>query len=206
MKKILSFLLLAGIILISGCTSLDNKVVENLVKQSDLVKSFLKENPNAEITITKLSSDDVSKVIDEIRNKCGLQVEIKPYWRVYVEDPDTNSRITSWVDDETREAICIYRVSSSEITTTTIKEQPKTGKGTLVMKITDTPISDTITAVYITISKVEVHKVGYGSEDEGTEVGWITITEDEKKYDLLEIKDVEELLTSKELEDRKSVV
>jgi len=118
MKKLIPLLILGFIIFVSGCTSLGEMGVENLVKQTGLVKSFLQENPNADITISKLTSDDVSRIIDEIREKCGSHIEVKPYWRVYIEDPDINSKITSWVDVETQEIVCGYRVSTLQTTTT----------------------------------------------------------------------------------------
>lgn len=74
------------------------------------------------------------------------------------------------------------------------------GKGTLIMKITDKPVSGEITGLYVTISRVEVHKASYGKNNEdGGGAEWITITEEEKTYNLPEIEDVQEFLASKEL-------
>ncbi|MBD3155760.1 MAG: DUF4382 domain-containing protein [Candidatus Aenigmarchaeota archaeon] len=77
-----------------------------------------------------------------------------------------------------------------------------TGKGTLIMKITDKPVSGEITDLYVTISKVEVHKASYGegNGENDNNAGWITITEEEKVYNLPEIEDVQEFLASEELD------
>jgi len=90
--------------------------------------------------------------------------------------------------DEAREVICELLVSTSPF----CLFEEISGKGTLVIKITDKPVSEEITSVLVTISKVEVHKSGY--EDES---GWITIMNEEKEFDLIQIEDVEEFLTSK---------
>jgi len=117
-KKILVILVLLTVLLLSGCVS-QEEVIKNLAKQTDLAKDFLKENPNAEIIIVKLSSDDVSSIINEIRDKCGNQMQVKAYWKVSINDPDTQSAITSWIDVETQEVLCTYRISTGIVVTTT---------------------------------------------------------------------------------------
>lgn len=105
------------VLFISGCVS-EEKMIENLAKQSELANTFLKEHPNAEIIVVKLSEEDVSKIIDVIRDKCGSQMQIKPYWKVEITDPDTQSSITSWIDVDAQELLCAYRISTAPQTTT----------------------------------------------------------------------------------------
>ena len=78
MQIIVSSLLIVAIFF-SGCVSQED-AIKNLAKQTDLAKDFLKDNPNAEIIVVKLSADDVSGIISEIRSKCGPQMQVKAYW------------------------------------------------------------------------------------------------------------------------------
>ena len=85
------------------------------------------------------------------------------------------------------------------------------GTGTLVLKITDAPAELNISKAVVTISKVQVHMAGSGSNESGdnqtaenesasAESGWFTVVEGPVEYDLVAIKDVKEVLGSKELE------
>ena len=67
-------------------------------------------------------------------------------------------------------------------------EQPQ-GQGTLELKITDKPDELNITAAWINISTIQVHKSA-----NNTTAGWITIIEDARDFDLIQLRDVIELL------------
>jgi len=89
--------------------------------------------------------------------------------------------------------------STTVITTThAITTTPITTEGILMMKIKDKFDLTNITAINITIDKVEVHKAGTGDETESNETfetndtssaGWITIVDETKSYNLLELVD-----------------
>ncbi|KCZ71319.1 hypothetical protein ANME2D_02046 [Candidatus Methanoperedens nitroreducens] len=72
--------------------------------------------------------------------------------------------------------------------------------GTLVMQITDAPTDLNIEKALVTISNVEVHLAG-ANEDANTtnETGWFTVVREEKTFDLIKIKDVDELIGTSEL-------
>ncbi len=58
--------------------------------------------------------------------------------------------------------------------------------GKVQVMLTDAPL-DGATAVNVTLTKVEVHHVGDGGEDDDS--GWQTILEEEKSFNLLELQD-----------------
>lgn len=83
---------------------------------------------------------------------------------------------------------------------------PRSGTGTLVLKITDAPAALNIQKALVTISMVQVHKAGTeGNETANvtTEAGWITVVAEPQTFDLIAIKDVKEFLGSKALEPGK---
>lgn len=71
------------------------------------------------------------------------------------------------------------------------------GKGELVVKITDAPTQNqTITHVNVTISEVEVHQAG---GDNNTTAGWIVVTNQTKTFDLISLKNVTAFFASTNL-------
>jgi hypothetical protein len=72
------------------------------------------------------------------------------------------------------------------------------GYGTLEIRITDAP-TENFTAVWITISDVQVHKASDNAEDED---GWITVASENMTFELLELgrEEEEELLASATIE------
>lgn len=89
--------------------------------------------------------------------------------------------------------------------------QTPTGKGTLALYITDKPALSGITSVDIAVSKIEVHRAGLVGEPSETnetedtndtsEVGWETVVNESKTFDLLQIQGVEEFLGSEQLDE-----
>ena len=75
--------------------------------------------------------------------------------------------------------------------------------GTLKLQITDAPSNLNISKAFVTISSIEVHKASTNSTNETNETnfttGWITVVQGPISYDLIAIKDVKEILGSKEL-------
>lgn len=59
------------------------------------------------------------------------------------------------------------------------------GKGTLILKITDAPAEFEITKALVNISSVEVHLIA---------TGWYTVVEEPQTFDLIQLKNAEEVL------------
>jgi len=76
--------------------------------------------------------------------------------------------------------------------------------GILEIRVTDAPKYD-ISAVHVTIGNIEVHRDG-GIEGESTipirngDSGWLTVISENKSFELLELRGVEQVLGSKDLE------
>ena len=71
------------------------------------------------------------------------------------------------------------------------------GKGTLVIKMTDAPANDTISHVNITISTIQVH-MSFGN-DNNTTTGWLTVTNQAQTIDLISLNNATELIASANL-------
>ena len=83
-------------------------------------------------------------------------------------------------------------------TTTQVTTSPIAAEGILLMKIKDKLDLTNITAINITIDKVEVHKAGNDDETQSNETfetnntssaGWDTVVDETKSYNLLELVD-----------------
>ncbi|MFH1210458.1 MAG: DUF4382 domain-containing protein [archaeon] len=92
-------------------------------------------------------------------------------------------------------AVAVLLISGCGQTQTTPK------MGTLVMQITDAPPEElSIEKAEVTISNVEVHLAAEGEDENATtEAGWSTVVSEPKTYDLIAIKDVNEVLGQKVL-------
>ena len=73
-----------------------------------------------------------------------------------------------------------------------------TGSGSLVLQITDAPGDLNVTEALVTLSNISVHRAVGGNNN--TSADWVVIVEEPQTFDLIEIKDVKELLGSKELD------
>ncbi|OGI15945.1 hypothetical protein A3K63_01145 [Candidatus Micrarchaeota archaeon RBG_16_49_10] len=187
--------------------------LNNTERVKGLVEEYEKELSSAEkeINISKGIGQNVSQIVKEIENstekhKAVLQLVLAKVPETAKDSIQSAIDKTEEVKERVREIEEEPKVGTTlKITTTTLKKgqvgttQRKvvTGKGTLLMQITDKPVSGNITSVLVTISKVEVHKAS--ENDSVNESGWVTVTEEPKEFDLLKIKDVKEFLASKDL-------
>lgn len=73
----------------------------------------------------------------------------------------------------------------------------QSGKGTLVLQITDAPGDLNITYANITISQVQVHMSAGG--DNNTTAGWYTIVNESRTFDLIALTNVTEFFGSANL-------
>jgi hypothetical protein len=72
-----------------------------------------------------------------------------------------------------------------------------TGKGTLIIQMTDAPANETISHCNVTVSQVEVHMTAGG--DNNSTTGWLVITNQSKTFDLISLKNVTEFFASTNL-------
>jgi len=193
-------------------------------KVKDLVEDYEEELEKVEEEVNKSMGigKDVSQIVKEIENSRAKHIavlqlvlnKVPEYAKEAIQKmierseqrlENIQERIQERQKEESGEQSGETERERDQNDTESPGESKQTGKGTLVMKIIDKPISGEMESVNVTISKVEVHKAGYGSEQDNEDenignVNWIIITEDENTYDLLQIKDVKEFLASKDLD------
>ena len=89
-------------------------------------------------------------------------------------------------------ALLVAIVGFSLWTVLTPVSPPLVYAGVLEVRVTDAPTHD-VSAVNITVSNIEVHKTTGETE-------WLSVIEEDKNFDLLKLRGVEEVLGSKEIE------
>src|SRR3989344_1593003 len=102
--KIKNFVWIFGIFLIifiSGCTSQD---LTPVVKAVPEVQQFLKEHPDATIRAVYWDESTVEANINEIRDYCGEQIQVKPYYKVDVVSSDFT--LVGYVDASSETMTC----------------------------------------------------------------------------------------------------
>jgi hypothetical protein len=104
MKFHIAFLILAAI-LIAGCTIAPGVTnPEQIARSSAEVKAFMGEYPRATVIATLFSNISIS-------GECGNpQLPIADYWKVVVDDPDTNTTMTAYIDRATQTTVCARKI------------------------------------------------------------------------------------------------
>ena len=102
----LIILVLVAVVFVSGC--INGFDPTEIAKSSSAVKAFLAEYPNAKVVASLVSKAD-------IREPCENQnLEIKDYWKVSIQDPDTKLEIKAWIDADTKQAVCVVKTGGKE--------------------------------------------------------------------------------------------
>ena len=73
----------------------------------------------------------------------------------------------------------------------------QTETGTLILQITDKPGDLNISSAIVTLSSIEVHKSSAGNNN--TSAMWMMVVEEAQTFDLIQLRNVKELLGSKNL-------
>jgi hypothetical protein len=98
-------ILLAGLILavfLSGCVQQPD--LGKIVQNSKEAKEFMQEHPEAKVEFLYLNKDVVMLTIDDIREKCGEEMEIKPYW--YLSMKEKGQKLELYLDETGQKVIC----------------------------------------------------------------------------------------------------
>jgi len=104
---------LAGVMLISGCTGLDP---ETLAKSNAMIQQFLKDHPNAQIKVTHFTAEQAKNIIDQIRKDCeNPYIDEKEFYKVTINDTETNFFAVAWIDWETKVIECAYKLGSEGV-------------------------------------------------------------------------------------------
>ncbi|MGB8218631.1 MAG: hypothetical protein WCE94_15140 [Candidatus Methanoperedens sp.] len=89
-------------VIASGCTG--TKDITSTIKALPEVQQFMKEHPNATITVTYWSKEDVAKIEQEISQQCGKSITPAAMYKATIIDGDL--KIVSWIDAENQILIC----------------------------------------------------------------------------------------------------
>ncbi len=104
--KIYSKLLLFSVVIIaiifSGCTG--SQDITPVVKALPEVQQFMKEHPNAKITVTYWSKEEVAKSAQEISQQCDKSIIPVAMYKATISEEDL--KIVTWIDAENRAVIC----------------------------------------------------------------------------------------------------
>lgn len=125
-KLILIIVIVLGVLL-SGCTG--GQDVTPIVKALPEVQQFMKEHPNAKITVTYWSKDEVAKSIQEISQQCDKSITPVVMYKATVSEGDL--KIVSWIDAENKIVIC---------SVTEGKQTASTSTATPIQTVTATPL------------------------------------------------------------------
>lgn len=89
-------------VVVSGCTS--GQDVTPIVKAIPEVQQFLKEHPDAKITVTYWSKEDVAKFEQEISQQCDKPITPAAMYKATINEGDLKS--IAWIDAATQTLIC----------------------------------------------------------------------------------------------------
>jgi eight-cysteine-cluster-containing protein len=105
-KFFLPLLLSVLVVASSGCISDPTA----FAKAIPMVNDFLKEHPNAELSIVHYSTSEAEDILEQVKEDCGkLTVEAKEYYFVNLTDPSTGLVVRAWIDWENRIVECVYK-------------------------------------------------------------------------------------------------
>ncbi len=101
--KVILILVAALSVFFSGCTS--GQDVTPMVKALPEVQVFLKEHPNAKITVTYLSKEEVEKFAQEISQQCDKPVTSAAMYKAVISEGELKSIV--WIDAATQTLVCV---------------------------------------------------------------------------------------------------
>ncbi len=113
-NNILIVLVFVAVVFVSGC--IQGFDATSIAKSSEAVKAFLAEYPNAKVVASIVNNAN-------IRGECeNSDIPIKNYWKVSLQDPDSDISVNAWIDADTQQAVCVIKIGGKE------KEKPQENK------------------------------------------------------------------------------
>ncbi len=112
LSKILLGSSLISILLLSGCIGLGP---ESLALANPLVKQFMSEYPNAQLTATHYSVEESAQILETLSKDCGKEyAEGKDLYRINIDDPDSGLKVVAWVDMSTQTIECAVKYGTDD--------------------------------------------------------------------------------------------
>ncbi|HEY9206017.1 MAG TPA: hypothetical protein VIO58_08850 [Candidatus Methanoperedens sp.] len=131
-------------VITSGCTN--GQDVTSAFKALPEVQQFLKEHPDARITVTYWSKEEVAKSIQEISGQCDKSITPADMYKATINEGDLV--VVSWINAETQTVVCsATQGSGGSLTKTPSPEQTSYLETTPIVTITtNSQIRETGTA------------------------------------------------------------
>ncbi len=152
-------ILLASIItlsiIISGCAD-GGQDITPVFKSLPEVQQFLQDNPNAKITVTYWTEEEVTEISDEISIQCDKNINPRALYKATLSEGD--SKIISWIDAETQIVICTTSQGTSDSTSTATATSTSTSTPTPTE--TPRPYVVACTVSQISSEKIEITFAG----------------------------------------------
>jgi hypothetical protein len=115
-------------IIVSGCTG--GKDVTSVVKALPEVQQFMNEHPNAKITVTYWSKEEIANSSQDISQQCGKPITPVAMYKAIVSEGDL--KVISWINAENQIVICSTTAGNGQ---TLSKATPTSGTQTNELKI-----------------------------------------------------------------------
>lgn len=100
--KVLLIVSIGLMAIVSGCTG--GQDVTSAFKALPEVQQFMNEHPNAKITVTYWSQDDVAKSSQEINQQCDKPITPIAMYKATISEGDL--KIVSWINAENHIVVC----------------------------------------------------------------------------------------------------
>ncbi len=110
-SNILLIVVIVLAVLFSGCTG--GQDVSSVVKALPEVQQFMKEHPNAQITVTYWSKEEIANSSQDISQQCGKPITPVAMYKAIVSDGDL--KIVSWINADNQIVVCSITQGSGSI-------------------------------------------------------------------------------------------
>ncbi len=108
--------LIFSVVLVAGCTSPQPGLTpDEIARANATVQEFLEKYPNAETSMTKFEESAFEAIKNEIQGDCeNPTIGPKEYYRIKINDPQSNAEMKVWIDWQKREIVCANRESAQQ--------------------------------------------------------------------------------------------
>jgi len=100
-------------IMLAGCVD-NGQDISPMFKSIPEVQQFLQDHPNAKITVTYWSEEEVLEISDDISIQCDKNINPRALYKATISEG--NLKVVSWIDAETQIIICTITQESSDPT------------------------------------------------------------------------------------------
>ncbi|MDW7775012.1 MAG: hypothetical protein SCH39_01590 [Methanosarcinales archaeon] len=149
--KIVTIILLA--ILLTGCTT-NGADFDSVVRSMPEIQQIMKAHPDAKITVTYWTTEEVETISGEIGLQCGKNITPRPLYKAIVIDREVE--VVNWIDPINRVIVCSQLVLVQETATPTPEvTSTETPTATLTATATETETPTATATATITATATE---------------------------------------------------